>query len=177
MKKTNKTALTAAIFSAAISMNIYSANSLNAGLLTANALDIDENSIMEYEPTKEEQAAVYGPAPLLCDFNNDYQIDAFDYQMARSSLASGDFKYFYDLNDDNKFDVADVVLLKKFILGKSDGFNNHEETTTQLVTTLIQPVYGPPVTMTTTFELPQPVYGPPSSTETTTIKPDVDTDK
>lgn len=84
---------------------------------------------------------------------------------------------FYDLNDDNKFDVADVVLLKKFILGKSDGFNNHEETTTQLVTTLIQPVYGPPVAMTTTFELPQPVYGPPSSTETTTIKPDVDTDK
>lgn len=49
MKKTNKTALTAAIFSAAISMNIYSANSLNAGLLTANALDIDENSIMEYD--------------------------------------------------------------------------------------------------------------------------------
>lgn len=55
------------------------------------------------------------------DFNDDGIVDAFDLIIAKELLIQNDYiEHYSDLNNNRYFDIGDVVLLQKYILGKID---------------------------------------------------------
>lgn len=142
MKKTKKTALTAAMFSAAIGMSSIS------------------SAAAEYAPEDETQVPVYGPPEYMGDINTDGRVDSFDLVEARKAIANGtEYIFAGDMNQDGKFNVADLVSINKFILGKSDSAEDSTDPPTEATTeTATEPETEPETVITT---IPQPVYGPP----------------
>lgn len=70
------------------------------------------------ENTKSEKEVVKG------DFNGDGYVDTFDLVACRKAIV-GLYKGSYDpkaadLNDNGKFDVADIILLSRFVLGSKN---------------------------------------------------------
>lgn len=160
MKKTRQTAMTAALFAAA--MNAVPSGAL--GTVTANASSADlmtsAASAIVYNPKNDESYGVYGPAPNYGDVNYDGVVDVFDLICLRQAYINGESKFSGDVNYDGKFNVADLVTLQKYLLGQIDDVMNnvenessgttqitditHTETVTTSVTAPMFPVYGPP---------------------------------
>ena len=67
------------------------------------------------------------PRMIMGDFNFDSVIDSIDLTIAKATLIGGSdddtTSEYMDLNCDHKFDAADVVLLKSFILGEIISFD------------------------------------------------------
>jgi hypothetical protein len=81
--------------------------------------------------TKNDIVFVSGEAPEIItgDLNNDRRVDAFDIITARKKLLSAmddeaaKTNTDMDLNKDGCFNVADIVLLQSFVLGKINSFS------------------------------------------------------
>ena len=139
--------------------------------------------------TEKEFAAVYGPAPMPGDVYLDGKVDSFDLVRMRKLLfeenPSQIALWNADVNKDGDFNIADLVLLNRFLLGQTKVLGKEAQnepivttTTTDPVADVIrttQTVYGPPqvissmlaerdnsTTTTTTTPNFAPVYGPPS---------------
>ena len=137
--------------------------------------------------TKENFAAVYGPAPMPGDVYLDGKVDSFDLVRMRKLLfeenPSQIALWNADVNKDGDFNIADLVLLNRFLLGQTKVLGKEAQnepivttTTTDPVAEVIrttQTVYGPPqvvssmlaereTSTTTTTPNFAPVYGPPS---------------
>lgn len=90
----------------------------NCGVL--GTVDVTKNDISLFERSI--------PDVIAGDFNNDKQIDSMDIVSARYAIISKlddenavtDARM--DLNQNGKFDVADLVLLQSFVLGKIKSF-------------------------------------------------------
>ncbi len=117
---------------------------------TTTQTDVTTETTIIPQPT-------YGP-PLyfpIGDFNHDWEVDAFDLVRARQLIAEYDsdsFEMFEvsvsgDLNEDGKVNIADLVLLNKYILGNSSAdeepVEEPQDTTTIPPCTTV-PVYGAP---------------------------------
>ncbi len=126
-------------------------------------------SVEDYNPKQTETtfAAVYGPAPFWTttmptetmtvptvpvygppiawkgDLDSDNRIDVFDMIEMRKkyfeAVMYGDYDYRADVNDDGEVNVADMVMLQKYILGEIKDFRstvpdyNSSTTTTTVV--------------------------------------------
>lgn len=68
------------------------------------------------------------PYYIIGDFNFDRVIDSLDLVKAKATLIEWEDDYiageYIDLNHDNEFTVADVVMLQSFLLGKINSFDN-----------------------------------------------------
>ncbi len=154
-----------------------------------------ENTALTKDPvvttTEEYFAPVYGPEPPYGDLNFDYRVDSFDLIKMRQLYVkqmNGEAVYYsnVDANYDNKFTLADLVVLNRYLLGRIKGIGaNYDpnedvklpDDTVETTRTQFTAVYGPPswfekqttttvaddkdVTTTTQEEF-STVYGPPS---------------
>ena len=79
----------------------------------------------------EASTTIEQPSVIIGDFNNDKVIDSLDLVRAKAALIEwSDDKTpseYMDLNQDNAFDIADVVMLKSFLLGKIKSFDKAED--------------------------------------------------
>jgi hypothetical protein len=90
----------------------------NCGAL--GKVDVTKNDITFFEKVQ--------PEVIAGDFNNDKQIDSMDIVSARYAIISklddenAESSAQMDLNKNGSFDVADLVLLQSFVLGKIKAF-------------------------------------------------------
>lgn len=127
-------------------------------------------------------APVYGPPQMFYqpgDLNGDRSSDVFDVIYLRKLLLKnmeGDPAWeeiYADVNGDGEFNIADLVALQNYLLGKTPDLTTPPETTTttaaEPTTTsttskmMVELMYGPPVIKTTTS-----ATGITTTTETTT---------
>lgn len=161
MKKTLHTLLTAAAFTAAMG-GIYAANANAADNSQHNScgidLDEDETAVFLKNTTPLEKIITtttetivttttqpvaqpdYGPPYMYMprgDMTLDFQLDALDLAKMRNMLISGEHDEWddklADTNNDGEFNIADVVTMQNYLLGRIDEFE------------LPQPVYGAPL--------------------------------
>lgn len=160
MKKTKKTVLTAAMFSAAISMSTHAATSADYQKVYGQPSYLESETVTT--TTASTYAPLYGPPvyyptqkqdALTGDLNSDGEIDIFDTIIARKGIIDG-FEYYEtellaDVNEDGIFNVSDLILLNKYIIGDITDFDDPR------------------------YDIPQDVYGPPpyfdETTEVTTF--------
>ncbi len=152
MKKTLHTLLTAAAFTAAMG-GIYAANANAADNSQHNScgIDLEEDETAVFLKTTTTESIIttttqpvaqpdYGPPYMYMprgDMTLDYQLDVLDLAKMRNMLISGrhdewDDKL-ADTNNDGEFNIADVVTMQNYLLGRIDEFE------------LPQPVYGAPL--------------------------------
>ena len=68
------------------------------------------------------------PEVIAGDFNNDRIINTLDIIPARQALISvtsdenAEVKEYMDINKSGRFDVADIVMLQSFVIGKIKQF-------------------------------------------------------
>ncbi len=165
MKKNLQTLLTAAAFA------------VSAGGAFASNVNADAASEMpsiplfddEYRPEEDEGYSVYGPAPAWTqqprgDVNLDNVIDVFDLIKLKEMLLDANTKYdrLIDLNDDDEFNIADVVMMGNYLTGRTAKYELTDEQ--KAVTTSLT---AEDIITTTTYET-MVLYGPPwTFTETT----------
>ncbi len=173
MKKNLQTLLTAAAFA------------VSAGGAFASNVNADAASEMpsiplfddEYRPERDEAYGVYGPAPAWTqhprgDVNLDNVIDVFDLIKLKEMLLNANTKYdrLIDLNDDDEFNIADVVMMGNYLTGRTAKYELTDEQKT--VTTSLT---AEDIITTTTYEA-MVLYGPPwMFTETTATTADIET--
>ena len=174
MKKNLQTLLTAAAFA------------VSAGGAFASNVNADAASEMpsiplfddEYRPERDEAYSVYGPAPAWTqqprgDVNLDNVIDVFDLIKLKEMLLNANTKYdrLIDLNDDDEFNIADVVMMGNYLTGRTPKYELTDEQ--KAVTTSLT---AEDIITTTTYET-MVLYGPPwMFTETTaTATADIET--
>ena len=134
-----------------------------------------------YMTTTTMPAPVYGPPQMFYqpgDLNGDRSSDVFDVIYLRKLLLKnmeGDPAWeeiYADVNGDGEFNIADLVALQNYLLGKTPDLTTPPETTTtaaEPTTTsttskmMVELMYGPPVIKTTTS-----ATGITTTTETTT---------
>lgn len=81
--------------------------------------------------TRNDISFVSAEAPefITGDLNNDRRVDSFDIITARKALVSisdneaAKTNTDMDLNKDGSFNIADIVLLQSFVLGKTESFS------------------------------------------------------
>lgn len=149
MKKTIRSLMTAAVFSAAVTSSLH-VSAQEAALL---------------EKTAQPMAPLYGPPWVfasLGDVNYDNSIDARDVTLLKRSILEENFResdlYLGDLNNDGSLDKEDVQALIRMLTGKPEDEDEPAETTTITETTLTN------TDVTTTTTLPVTIhtlYGPP----------------
>ncbi len=127
MKKTAKTAMTAALFAAAAGMTACAGSSIASGGENYLGSASDENtSEVSYDPADEEIQDVYGPAPDYEDTTEDITttealIEATTEEM---QCVYGPPQSLGDLNSDGVCNSSDEVLIRKWL---TNGYDPYQE--------------------------------------------------
>lgn len=189
MKKTEKTALVAAAFAAALNIVPSSASAETPN--NDPVREVLENQEDVYGPpswfettatgttvleTTTRLSTLYGPPPVISvrrkgDFNYDGKVDAFDVVEARKSYFDDENSTYLplDVNDDGEYNIADLLLVVKSSMGmdKEDAFVEEKSpVTTEEESPVTTTKEESPVTAISTTV--QYLYGPPIWFETTT---------
>lgn len=165
MKKTEKTALTAAIFAAAIHMG------------TANAESVDTCAAFSGSTSTTTISGVQSKSDGNFVASKNY-FDAMEESMA---TVYGPPSWFEDDDDGTVTEPAittrEMVVTTQVVYGPPNVFTTTASEPKQ-EEEIVQPVYGPPWYFTTTATEPkkivvttQVVYGPPNVFTTTTVEP------
>lgn len=97
-----------------------------------------------YAPETDEPICVYGPPPVLKkdlgDLDYDGRVTAFDMVLFRQNFIDGYYDTIdyarYDVNQDGRIGIADLVMLQRYLLGQIDSLGYSEPQP--------QPEYGAP---------------------------------
>lgn len=121
------------------------------------------------EPTNTIPAAVYGPpVAWIGDVNSDNRLDVFDMIELRKLYIEGatdwDDLYRADVNEDGAINIADLVMLQNYLLGKTENLREKlpEPVPTEPQKSYVNTTNTTNTTNTVTEPIPEPVYGPPS---------------
>lgn len=156
MKKTKKTALTAAVFAAAMGMTACSQS--------APVSETESQPDVYFKQATEASNQKMQSSGKLGDINGDNKLSLEDNIMLQKYLKNKQ-KLTYaqyqraDYNQDGNVNIFDSVSQQKELIYGSDWIYRFTP----------QPDYGPPETLEMTEptqEIPQPVYGPPEWFET-----------
>lgn len=97
-----------------------------------------------YDPDADISFPVYGPPPVLKkdlgDLDDDGKVTAFDMVLLRQKYIDRDFDMSvyarYDVNQDGSIDIADLVMMQRYLLGQINSLGYYEPQP--------QPEYGAP---------------------------------
>lgn len=120
-----------------------------------------------YDPYDVVPQPAYGPPMMMRgDLTNDGRVNAFDLVEAKRLLLNMDenelFEKFRaaDFNRDDRFSMADIIGLNRFLLGDKEGYDEKIDDE------------GNPVVTTTTFDSDENEKTTTKTTSTTTFMPD-----
>lgn len=126
-----------------------------------------------YDPETDIPLPVYGPPPVLKkdlgDLDHDGRVTAFDMVLFRQNFIDGYYDTIeyarYDVNQDGRIGVADLVMLQRYLLGQIDSLGYYEPQP--------QPEYGAPWAYN---DMSPEINGKSSSTTTTAADIPADSD-
>ena len=104
-----------------LSNDIFTKNTIVVTTSEPVDLNIDDFFITDKETYSEKQNNA--AAPVRGDMNSDNSVDVFDVIALRNELLCSDeytINTEYDVNGDYKLNISDLILLTKFVLGKTD---------------------------------------------------------